>query len=138
MPQKVYGSDPVKSTFGASSYYTSIPFKRIRLDFDLDKAIEEIENPTLDLLASVEPSSRLRNCPDCGVEPGNIHNPDCDVEMCSVCGLQLLMCEHEEHDNAFARWSGFWPGSLEAEAMGIDLNQLVSQYRKVFFIKPKD
>jgi hypothetical protein len=39
---------------------------------------------------------------------------------------------------AFARWTGLWPGSVEAEALGIDLNELYSQgYHKIFFVKPK-
>jgi hypothetical protein len=42
------------------------------------------------------------------------------------------------HDPAFARWSGFWPGALEADALGIDLNELyIQEYEQIFFVKPK-
>jgi hypothetical protein len=43
----------------------------------------------------------------------------------------------KEHDPAFARWTGFWPGLLESQALGIDLNQFYQQdYHKIFFVKP--
>ena len=80
---------------------------------------------------------KLSNCPDCGAKPGEIHADGCDVERCSVCGGQRLSCTCKGHDKAFARWSGFWPGILEAEALGIDLNEIYrSNYHKVFFVKP--
>lgn len=81
--------------------------------------------------------NQLRTCPDCGVKPGEIHQPGCDVERCSVCGNQRLMCDDENHDPQFSRWTGFWPGKLEADALGIDLNQFYEQgYEKIFFVKP--
>ena len=64
----------------------------------------------------------LRNCHDCGVKPGQIHLDGCDTERCSVCGTQLISCGCTKHDKAFARWTGLWPGSAEAEALGLDLN----------------
>ena len=65
----------------------------------------------------------MKNCHDCGAKPGEIHQENCDVERCSVCGNQRLQCDCEGHDPAFSRWSGFWPGSLESDALGIDLNE---------------
>jgi len=92
-----------------------------------------------------------RNCPDCGVKPGQTHEGGCDVERCSSCGLQLISCdcgeyneetdcmENKPHDPAFARWTGFWPGHLEATALGIDLNKFItSGLYELFFIKPED
>ena len=62
----------------------------------------------------------LKNCHDCGDEPGQPHMPNCDTERCSFCGGQCLMCggcpdENGDmrHDPLFARWTGIWPGSAE-------------------------
>jgi len=79
----------------------------------------------------------MKNCPDCNTKPGETHRDNCDVERCSVCGGQRLQCDCPNHDPAFSRWSGFWPGSLEADALKIDLNQFCEQgYDKKIFIKP--
>ena len=32
------------------------------------------------------------NCHDCGVQLGANHHPDCDMERCPRCGLQLISC----------------------------------------------
>lgn len=48
-----------------------------------------------------------RNCPDCGAAPGSPHKENCDVERCSVCGLQRLGCNCKGHDKKFARWTGW-------------------------------
>jgi len=79
-----------------------------------------------------------RNCPDCGVPPGACHERGCDVERCSACGVQRLSCCcNGVHDPAFARWSGWWPGSLEAKALGIMLNDLYARgLHRVLFVRP--
>jgi hypothetical protein len=86
--------------------------------------------------------NKLRSCPDCGVKPGQAHKECCDVERCSVCGGQYLSCgcdETNEHDPLFARWTGIWPGDLEAQYLNLDLNQFTIQgYDKIFFVKPKE
>lgn len=89
-------------------------------------------------------SITLRNCPDCGVKPGEIHLEDCDVERCSYCGGQRLSCDcnynidRDKHDPAFAHWTGLWPGKAEAELLGISLNDIYDkEYYKYFFIKPE-
>lgn len=43
------------------------------------------------------PKSKLEKklCPDCAVEPGEIHHWGCDVERCPFCGFQMLGCSGE-------------------------------------------
>ena len=80
----------------------------------------------------------ISNCHDCGAKPGEPHHAGCDVERCSACGGQRLGCDCKGHDPLFARWSGWWPGSLEAAALGIDLNEFyVKGFHRVLFVKPK-
>ncbi len=33
-------------------------------------------------------------CGDCGVEMGEPHHINCDVEVCVLCGAQLMSCGH--------------------------------------------
>lgn len=79
------------------------------------------------------------DCHDCGAKPGDVHTSGCDVERCSVCGGQWIQCDCEGHDPYFARWTGFWPGGLEAQALGIDLNTFVIiGLDELFFVKPTE
>lgn len=35
-----------------------------------------------------------RDCPEYGVNMGDLHSPGCDIEECPICGDQLLGCGH--------------------------------------------
>lgn len=84
-------------------------------------------------------AEEIQECPDCGVAPGRPHQPGCDVERCSSCGGQRFGCGCDDHDPVFARWTGLWPGSAEADALGVDLNQFyMLGHHKVFFVKPEE
>jgi hypothetical protein len=81
---------------------------------------------------------RLGNCPDCAVEPGQLHKDNCDVERCSVCGGQRLSCGCEGHNKQFARWTGLWPGEAEAKFLGLDLNEFaIKKLDRIFFVYPQ-
>jgi hypothetical protein len=89
-------------------------------------------------------AEELTDCPDCAVKPGEEHVPGCDVERCSVCGRQAISCGacEEKHpgkfDAGFSRWTGLWPGDVEAKALGVDLNEFHTKgYNKTFFVKPE-
>lgn len=80
--------------------------------------------------------NELQTCHDCGAKPGEPHIDGCDVERCSVCGGQRLQCGCAGHDKQFARWTGIWPGKVEAEYLGVDLNEFDVRYSELFFVKP--
>lgn len=100
----------------------------------------------------------LRKCGDCRVMAGQPHEPGCDVERCSSCGGQRVQCDCPDHDPSFSRWTGHWPGELEAKALGytmtedqpwpngkghypkgtLDLNQFHADgWPQIFFVKPE-
>lgn len=80
----------------------------------------------------------LKDCPDCGVKPGQAHKRGCDIETCSSCGLQRMSCDCIEHDPLFSRWTGFFPGEIESAYLKIDLNEFYLQgLSKIFFVKPE-
>jgi hypothetical protein len=83
--------------------------------------------------------NKLKNCPDCYVEPGEVHLDGCDIERCSSCARQKMVCDCKDHDKSFARWTGIWPGVAEAEYLGIGLNDFYTKkYTTIFFKKPKE
>ncbi|MBY0527799.1 MAG: hypothetical protein K2R98_30660 [Gemmataceae bacterium] len=70
-------------------------------------------------------AQKNRECPDCGVQIGELHRLKCDVEPCPYCGQQLLSCEHfflgtgaPPPDSDRIPWSGEWPGVAEAREFG--------------------
>lgn len=88
---------------------------------------------------------KIENCPDCAVKAGERHLADCDVERCSVCGLQYVSCRCTGHDKAYGRWTGLYPGEAECYALGYitdgympDLNKLYSSgLYKALWVKPE-
>ena len=83
------------------------------------------------------PKIKLDKCPECKAKAGEIHQHNCDIERCSVCGGQLLTCHCDGHDKQFARWTGFWPGYLESKELNLDLNSFYGMgLQKIVFVKP--
>ena len=73
-------------------------------------------------------------CRDCGVLPGQVHVPGCDIALCKLCGFQDIG-DHdtdcpEDDDRPSTVWTGRYPGLLEVEEWGLrDLNELASLQR---------
>jgi hypothetical protein len=59
-----------------------------------------------------------RDCPGCGAVVGEPHRPRCDVEPCSACLQQRLMCDCPDHDPLAVAWDGEWPGATECRSRG--------------------
>lgn len=78
------------------------------------------ERVTVQTWPAVSPSGRpLRpNCPDCEAAIADSHRPGCDVELCTVCFGQRLLCDCQGHDPGSAAWEGEWPGAAACRALG--------------------
>jgi hypothetical protein len=48
-------------------------------------------------------------CPDCGTAVGQPHVSECDMERCSSCGWQRILCDCKDHDPRTSAWNGEWP-----------------------------
>ncbi len=71
------------------------------------------------------------NCGDCGVAPGKCHKAGCDVERCSVCHGQRLMCGCKGHKRSLTRWTGYWPGIREGAKFKLCLNCIFGKIRTI-------
>lgn len=68
----------------------------------------------------ISPSGRplMPNCPDCGAAIAEPHRPACDVEPCSSCFGQRLLCDCPGHDPLAVVWEGEWPGAAACRTLG--------------------
>ena len=60
-------------------------------------------------------------CHDCGVQPGCLRHPGCDVERCPNCGHQAISCgctDEEFGKWPRLKWTGEWPGVVECREFG--------------------
>ena len=49
-------------------------------------------------------------CHDCNAEPGELHHPGCDMEVCPRCGGQAIGCDCVESAEPVPEWSPEpWP-----------------------------
>jgi len=46
-----------------------------------------------------EEDEEVGKCHDCGVKPGMLHIPGCDVERCPKCGYQAISCDCDEDED---------------------------------------
>ncbi|KAA0888065.1 hypothetical protein [Oryzomonas rubra] len=59
----------------------------------------------------------IRDCPDCGVEPGAVHRAGCDIARCPECGRQKISCGHSS--SVHAVWDGEYPGIMDCRRLGL-------------------
>jgi hypothetical protein len=68
-----------------------------------------------------------QRCQDCGVYPGEIHEPGCEIAKCAICGGWLITCRCIKEDAFFTEvqelggpipWSGVPVGTQEAIEYG--------------------
>ncbi len=53
----------------------------------------DVEFPGGESMKAVPYEPQLNvECHDCGVRPGGLHHPGCDVEECPKCHTQLISC----------------------------------------------
>lgn len=67
----------------------------------------------------------MRNCNDCGAQPGTPHEDGCDIARCTLTGMQRIQHECADHCDTCTCtpcdpdiWTGEYPGSAEAREFG--------------------
>lgn len=81
-----------------------------------------IKSPSIEMLEDLmleSLSTSSERCSDCGVSPGEIHLPGCDVARCLSCGGQRLSCGCEGNEGDGDIWTGLWPGTIECFEYGL-------------------
>lgn len=58
----------------------------------------------------------MKRCPDCNVEPGELHRHYCDTAHCTDTGEQRIMCDH--NGTCPSRWNGDRVGIRECQEWG--------------------
>ena len=63
---------------------------------------------------------KKRDCPSCGVKPGEKHKDGCNIEGCPLCGERGLTCECENiPDGEHRVYTGLFPGTEECLEYGL-------------------
>lgn len=68
-------------------------------------------------MAGHHPGAPRQMCPDCDAGIDAEHHAGCDIARCLHTGLQRLSC-YGDHDCGRDTWDGYWPGDLDAIALG--------------------
>lgn len=61
----------------------------------------------------------VRDCPDCGAKPGELHDPGCDHEQCPCCREQAIGCDCSCDDSERLPWTGVAAGVRECVRLGL-------------------
>ena len=81
---------------------------------DHNQSQEVLDTLLLDVLKVAN-----KKCPDCGVAPGKLHTPGCDVARCLECGGQRLSCDCNDDKGYGDIWIGLWPGTINCYEYGL-------------------
>lgn len=78
---------------------------------ELGLSHQEINRISEELWIKYTKGHETRQCPDCGVMPGNEHKDGCDIARCLICGGQKLGCDCISNNTDV--WTGIYPGIRE-------------------------
>ena len=91
------------------------PLPKLRSSMVGDVFLSNSLIPNVAAMAGFRPL--IIECPDCGVEPGELHDTNCDVERCGRCGGQRFSCGCISSSDRMP-WTGTWPGVIECQDLG--------------------